>query len=205
MTLALLALATQIPAISFSVEEIPLNGSPRKVGSSKMNILWGERDSKNIVWTYEASDKMLTWRREWTYEKNGDLSFHSYDVAFGDFTRLWKLTKTDGKWELTGSPTKLTKKLNLKDPSQFWFFHTPVKMGSKVGISILNPVEFSSDGGSATFVRDERLPGKPNPFHVIDKRAGDTIEVWWVNDRGMPGQIDLIFPASNSHTRFISE
>lgn len=169
----------------------------------------GEAGSRTVTWTYVSLDKASSWRRDFSYDAQGVLTYQSHEVGFGDLKARWFLSRNKQGWELTGRPPEMCPKPNVRfhDESVFWFRTKQVKPGAKCSLAFVDEVTFGLRRGSADYRRDQAIDvgGRSVLTHLIEKKFADGSEIHYVDDTGAPARIDLVFPSSGVNLVFLAE
>lgn len=198
--------ALQRHNIEFSVASIDSSGQGREVGASTWTSFIGERGQRHITWIYASVDKSSSWRRDWTYDADGTLTYQSHEVAFGDLKTRWFLSRSKQGWELTGRPPEHCPKPNVRfhDETVFWFRTKQVKPGVRCNLALLDESTFKLRSGTAEYRREQIIPlgNRSVKTKLLEKKFADGTEVHYIDESGAPVRIDLVFPSSGVNLVF---
>jgi hypothetical protein len=193
--------------ITFDVESVNGSAAPVATGTSTYSSFLGAEGERGITWTYKSSLSDTGWRRQWTYDTKGFLTYQSYEVSFGDAKSRWTLSKDEaGAWSLTGIPLEkpVSKSMRIQDESVFWFKLKQVKPGAQARISKLDTGNFTAVEGRARFSRIEEMKvgDKVYKVNVVERIFPEESEVWYYLDNGTPLRIDQVYARAGTNLIF---
>lgn len=199
------ALQMQRSQASYRVESVPESGSAVEVGSGSWSSGTGIRGDRNVIWEFRSHDKS-GWRHEWTYAADGSLQYEAYETVFGQTKSRWYLEPRKEGWEFRrgSSVTNLARSLRLNDGSIHWFSTNPPKAGAETTASVFDPGTLRPKRGVVKLLRTEPFAWGSGALqvHVVEKRYDDVLEVFYLDDKGVPMRIDRVYPGGPNRLIF---